>query len=149
PVGRESQHDRSRGDKMSLRAISRSAVGGYVKLVRLPLDAAVWLRPRNRGNGHAAGTIAVDRFEARLRSIAGRTLRDEELVRDADRRRLAANERERADNLRAEADRRTELAEARATEKGTKAEQQRRRASQGAAQRKKLAGERGRAENRR
>jgi hypothetical protein len=134
---------------MSLRTISRSAVGGYVKLVRLPLDAAIRLRPRNRGNGQPAGTIALDRFEARLRSIAGRTLRDEELVQDADRRRLAADERERAEHLRAEADRRTAHAEAQAMDKSTKAEQQRRRASERAAQRKKLAGNRRRAETRR
>ena len=134
---------------MSLRTISRSAVGGYVKLVRAPLDVAVRLRPRNRGNDHAPGTIALDRFEARLRSIAGRTLGDEELVRDADRRRLAADERERAGRLRAEAHRRSEFAAGRLSEKEEQAGQQRRRAAQRAAERKQQAGTRRQAETRR
>ena len=73
---------------MSLRTMSRSAVSGYVKLLRLPLDAAVGLRTRNGTKDRSGGTIALDRVEARLRSIAGRTLRDNELVRDAARRKL-------------------------------------------------------------
>jgi hypothetical protein len=124
---------------MSLRTISRSAVGGYVKLLRLPLDAAVGLRTRNGGTDLSGGKITLDRFEARLRRIAGRTLRDNELVRDAERRRLAADERERAGRLRAEAQRRSEHAEERLSEREKKAEHQRREAARRAADRRKRA----------
>ncbi len=95
---------------MSMRTISRSAVGGYIKLLRLPLDAAVGLRTRNGRHGVAGATIKLDRMEAGLRRMAGKTLGDEELVRDAERRRLAADERERAAGLRAEARGRSEMA---------------------------------------
>jgi colicin import membrane protein len=133
---------------MILRTISRSAIGGYVKLLRLPMDAAVRLRARN-GNGPSGGMIALDRFEANLRSIAGRALRDDALVHDAERRRVATDQRARAIRLRAEANRRSELAEERLSEKEQKAEQQRRRASQRAAERKQQAEKRLQAERRR
>ena len=134
---------------MSARTISRSVVGGYVKLLRLPFDAAVGLRTRNGRRDLSVGTITLDRFEARLRSIAGHTLRDDELVRDADRRRLAADERERAGHLRAEAQRRSEHAEERLSEREKKADQQRRQAARRAADRKKRAEQQQGAETRR
>ena len=54
---------------MSMRDIPRSAVGGAVKLTRLPLDIVVSMLPGD-GDGSAtkpAAAIAVDRFEAALR----------------------------------------------------------------------------------
>jgi hypothetical protein len=134
---------------MSLRTISRSAIGGYFKLLRLPLDAAFALRPRNRQGDSSGATIALDRMEATLRGIAGRTLGDEELVRDAERRRLAANERERARRLRSEAEKRSEQAGERLSKKAEKADHQRHRASQRATERKKQAEQSRRAETRR
>ena len=127
---------------MNVQTIPRSAVDGYLKLLRVPANAVVGvLGTRNGGTDTPAGTIALDRFEARLRSIAGRTLRDDELVRDAERRRLAADERERAEHACGpRRDRRSELAEARLSEREKKAEQQRRQAARRAAERKKRAG---------
>jgi hypothetical protein len=134
---------------MSLRTISRSAVGGYVKLLRLPLNAVVGLR-RPNGRTHPSGaTLKLDRLEAGLRDVAGRTLRDEELVRDAARRRVAADAREQAGRLRAKAQRRSELAEERLSEREEKTARQRRQAARLAADRKKRAERKRAAESRR
>ncbi len=80
---------------MSLRDIPRSAVGGAVKLTRLPLDIVVSMLPGDGRGAKAAAAIAVDRFEATLRDAAGIALFDNELREDAMRRRRAADERER------------------------------------------------------
>ena len=98
---------------MSLRDIPRSAVGGAVKLTRLPLDIVVSMLPGNGSGTKPAAAIAVDRFEAALRDAAGIALFDEELREDAMRRRIAADERERELRLRAEAERRTAEADER------------------------------------
>ena len=58
---------------MSIRAIPRGAVDGAVKLARLPVDVAISLLPGN-GNGDGArpaAKIAVDRWDATLRELAG------------------------------------------------------------------------------
>jgi colicin import membrane protein len=133
---------------MNLRTISRSAVGGYLKLLRLPWDAAFAART-STGENHSGGTLALDRFEARLRGIAGRALRDDELVRDAERRRLAADERARAGRLRAAAQSRSEHADERFADRVKEAQQQRRQAAGQAAGRKKTAEQRRQAESRR
>src|SRR5688500_5831404 len=134
---------------MSLRTISRTAIGGYVKMLRLPLDAAIGLRERTGANGVSEGIIVLDRFEARLRSIAGWTLRDDELVRDAERRRLAADKRERAVRLRTEAQTRSQRADARLSDRVEKAEQLRRQAARRAEDRKKRAERKREGESRR
>ena len=56
-----------------LRAITRTAIGGTIKLARLPVDAALKLSGRG---GHSAAGIGVDRAEAGVRSAAGQLLRD-------------------------------------------------------------------------
>jgi hypothetical protein len=121
---------------MNARTISRSAVDGYLKLLRFPLDAAVTVGLRNRAAERSTATIRLDRVEAGLRGLAGRTLGDEELRRDAELRRLAADERERAVRLRVTAQRRTEFADERLSETEEKAERQRRQASAQAVNRK-------------
>lgn len=90
---------------MSIRSIPRSAIGGAVKLTRMPLDVVVSLLPgdgNGGGPGPAAG-IAVDRIEATLLDAAGMALGDRELREDATRRRLSADERARALHLRDDA----------------------------------------------
>jgi hypothetical protein len=134
---------------MSPRTISRSAIVGCVKLLRLPWDATVTMRTRNGGKNLSQTTIALDRLEARVLGIAGRTLRDDELVVDAERRKEAADERERAGRLRAEAEARSEHAEERLSEQQRLANQQRRQAVRRAADRKKRADQRSKAEGRR
>src|SRR4051794_9716036 len=98
---------------MSIRAIPRYAVDGAVKLARLPLDFAVSLLPDNGGSGRPAARIAVDRWDAILRQVAGHALRDEEMRADAIRRRDAADERARALRLRETAEQRRAAADER------------------------------------
>jgi colicin import membrane protein len=121
-------------------------VDGYLKLLRFPLDAAVGVGLRNRAADRSTATIRLDRAEAGLRGLAGRTLGDEELRRDAELRRAAADERERAVRLRVTAQRRTELADERLSETEDKAERRRRQAAARAAERKARAERRQRAE---
>ena len=134
---------------MITRTISRSAIGGCLKLLRLPWDTTVTMRSRNGGKNLSGTTIALDRLEARVLNIAGRALRDDELVLHAERRRQAADERERASRLRAEAEGRSEHAEERLSEQERQADQQRRQAVRRAADRRKRADQRRKAEGRR
>ncbi len=57
---------------MNLRSIPRAAVGGSIKVARLPLDlTAAVLR---RGTGRSGAEITVDRAEAAARGAAGTVL---------------------------------------------------------------------------
>jgi flagellar biosynthesis GTPase FlhF len=128
---------------MSMRDIPRSAVGGAVKLTRLPLDIVVSMLPGN-GNGSGAkpvAAIAIDRFEATLRDAAGIALFDNELREDARRRRIAADERARELRLRVKADRRSAEADERFSERVEEAEDRRSEAEQ-RAERERAAAER-------
>ncbi|HUR86156.1 MAG TPA: hypothetical protein VMY78_12480 [Solirubrobacteraceae bacterium] len=110
---------------MTIRTIPRTAVGGSIKLMRLPLDMAVALLPGNGSGPKPAAGLALDRAEAQLRDIAGAALGDEVLREDAARRRVAADERERALRLRAAAARRTAEADEVLSETREEAEQRR------------------------
>jgi hypothetical protein len=123
---------------MSLRTIPRAALGGYVKLLRWPLDTT--LRLAGRGNGSTSGAaLAVDRLDASARAAAGSVMGDDELRRDAELRRKAADEREDALHLRAEAERRSEQADERFTRTRKEAERKRDKAAKTAQQRKQAA----------
>jgi len=134
---------------VSMRDIPRSAVGGVVKLTRLPLDIVVSMLPGDGdgdGDGNGSGAkpaaaIAVDRFEATLRDAAGIALFDRELREDAMRRRIAADERERELRLRAKAERRSAEADERFSERVEDAEEHRTAAEQ-RAERERQAAER-------
>jgi hypothetical protein len=112
---------------MSLQTIPRTAVDGYLKLLRLPADAvARAFRPKHAHDGETTGVeLALDRAEATLRDVAGSVLHDPELRDDARRRRAAANERERALTLRAAAERRGQEADAELATRAKTAEQHR------------------------
>lgn len=134
---------------MSMRAIPRTAVGAGLKLARLPLDLAVSMLPGNGDGVRPAASIAVDRWEATVRQVAGYALRDDELREDAERRRAAADERARALRLREAAERRRAEADERLADRVESAEEQRAAAEQRAEQRRRdaerEAGERKRA----
>ena len=106
---------------MGLRDIPRAAVGGYIKVVRWPLDRTVSL---------IGGKRAVDRADAAARGAAGAALGDEQLKRDANRRSLATDERERADTLRAAAQTQQEIADEQLAESKDAAVGRRRGAAQ-------------------
>lgn len=115
---------------MNVRAIPRAALGGYLKLVRFPLDTAIALLPGDGTGAGPAAELALDRADATVRGVVGTILGDPELVEDADRRRTAAEERRRALRLRAEAQRRTEEADSRLAERQESSERQRQQAEQ-------------------
>src|SRR5436189_6181141 len=95
---------------MNPRSIPRTAVRGYLGLARLPLDAAIRLLPGNGSGRGSAADLALDRADASIRAIVATILGDPVLRRDAQRRRVAADERQRALRLRAEAQRKSEQA---------------------------------------
>jgi hypothetical protein len=117
---------------MSIRAIPRTAIGGSIKAVRLPLDIAVSLLPGNGAGPGPSAAIALDRIEARVRDVAGLALGDEVLRQDAARRRVAADERERALRLRAAAARRADEADERYADTRQDAEELREEAAEDA-----------------
>ena len=94
---------------MKIDELPRMAVLGYLEVTRLPLTAAE--RALGKAEGNWAPTIVVDRFQARVKEIAGTVLRDETLLADAKLQNASLDERLRAsiaedtaDRVRAEAD---------------------------------------------
>jgi hypothetical protein len=128
---------------MSIRALSRSAIGAGITIARLPLEVAVSLVPGNGAGPASKAGIAFDRIEAQIRDLAGAALGDDVLREDAALRRVAADERERALRLRAAAARRAAEADEHVEQTREQAEQQREEAAErAAAQRAKAAAER-------
>src|SRR5947209_9415048 len=117
------------------QGISRSAVKGYLKLARTPLDAAVGLLPGDR----EARQLALDRADATARAFAGAVLRDQSLREDAQRRRAAASEREKALRLKGEAQQKAAEADQRLDQRHDQAQQRRRRAAERAEERRESA----------
>src|SRR2546423_11246336 len=113
---------------MTLLTIPRMAIGGYLKLIRLPLDGMLALT--GGGDSAAAVKLAIDRVEATVRGAVGSMLGDDALKADGRRRGEASVERERALRLRAEAERRSQRADARIAEEETEADRRRARAAQ-------------------
>jgi hypothetical protein len=126
---------------MSIRAIPRTAIGGSIKAVRLPLDIAVSLLPGDGAGPRPRAGIALDRLEAHVRELAGAVLGDEVLREDAARRRLAADERERAVRLRTAAARRADEADERLAETREDAEERREEAAERARRQRAEAGQ--------
>ena len=130
---------------MDIRTIPRTALNGYLRLLRVPVDAATGLLPRE-GEG---ARVLVDRADAVVRDVAGRLWRDDELREDARRRLLAADERERALRLRSEAEARTEQADAELRRREEEAGSRRRRAEEQAEEQRRRVEEQAQAEKRR
>jgi hypothetical protein len=125
---------------MTLRTISRMAVGGSLKLARSPIDGV--LRAAGGSSPVVHAKLAVDRTEAKIRALAGKALGDEALQEDARRRGRAANERERAVQLRAKAELRSERADERVAAQEREAERRRAQAAQTAKRKRQQAQER-------
>src|SRR3954471_4434465 len=110
---------------MEIREMTPAALSGWLKVARRPIGTAMKvLRNGDRGPRNAA-MLAVDRVDASIRATVGSTLNDVELIADAQRRRVAADEREKALSLRVEAEEKREQADARAAQKQREAEQKR------------------------
>jgi hypothetical protein len=115
---------------MNVRDIPTTAVDRYLKLVRLPLDAAIRLLPGNGSGTGPAAKLALDRADATVRAMIADLLGDAHLRDDAERRRTAADERGHARTLHAEAERAEEKADARLEERRRQANRQRHEARQ-------------------
>jgi hypothetical protein len=124
---------------MNVQVIPRTALNGYLRLVRTPLDAAIGLLPGNGDGPKPTAQLAVDRADATVRSVAGALLRDPVLVEDGQRRHVAARERERAVRLRAREDQTAETADTRLERQDEKARKQRERARETASTRRRQA----------
>lgn len=117
------------------------AVDRYLRLVRLPLDAAIDRLPGNGGGVRPVARLIVDRADASVRALVAAILSDSSLGEDAERRQTAVQKREHAAHLREEAERKTEQADARLEERHAQAERQRAQAKQRADARRKQAAE--------
>lgn len=124
---------------MNVRVIPRTAVRGYLKLVRTPLDTAIGLLPGNSEGAKPSAQLAVDRADATVRSVAGTLLGDPVLREDGERRRQAAHDREHGIRLRERAEHTAEQADTRLREREDQAEQERRRARETANTRRREA----------
>ena len=124
---------------MGIRDIPRTAVGGYLKLARLPIDTG--LKIVGRGGDGSGAKLATDRVEATAREAAGTVLADEKLKQDGKKRNRATDERQKAVKLRAKAQQKSQQADAKLTDRQQQAEQRRRQAAQRAEQRKETASE--------
>lgn len=133
---------------MNVRVIPRTAVQGYLKLVRTPLETAVGLLPGDGKGAKPAAQLAVDRADATVRTVAGTLLGDPVLREDGARRRQAAQEREHGLALRERAEQTAERADERLQEREDRAQQERRQARERAATRRRQAATRARNEKR-
>lgn len=124
---------------MTTRTIPRAAVDSSLRILRWPIDTAVGLLPGADEGARPAAQLTVDRADANLRDLAGRVLADDELRQDAARRRVAADERERALHLRFEARRKQHEADDRLAERQESADERREAAERRAAHEREAA----------
>jgi hypothetical protein len=110
---------------MNARRIPGTAVESSLRLVRMPLDAAIGRLPGNGTGARPTARLALDRADAAVRAFAGTILRDSVLSEDAQMRRAALTERERGQALRGEAGKKTEQADARLQERHDQVARQR------------------------
>jgi hypothetical protein len=105
---------------MTKKSLPGKAVDGALKIARAPVDKLLDVAPENRAT--ASLGLAVDRTDAAVRGAAGTVLRDGGLSQDADMRRSATSERERALKLRGKAEEKVDTAEAEAEKKRNEVE---------------------------
>jgi hypothetical protein len=110
---------------MNARRIAGTAVENSLRLVRVPLDAAIGRLPGNGIGARPTARLALDRADAAVRALAGMILSDSILSEDAQMRRDALNERERGQALRGDAEKKIERADARLQERHDQVARQR------------------------
>src|SRR5690349_15007220 len=113
---------------MNARAIPRAAVRSYLRVLRVPFDAAITLLPGDGSGAKTAARARVDRADASARSILGLVLNDADLRDDAARRHEAVRARQQAAQLRDEAKRKSEQADSRLEDRQEEASKTRQRA---------------------
>lgn len=136
---------------MDIRTLPRKALDRYLHTVRTPLDTAVRLLPERDGRLSTVRStveLTLDRADAAVRDVAGVVWRDDQLRDDARRRRLAADERERALRLRTAAEEHTAEADAELRRRQEQAEQRRIEADRRAGEQKQKAEQQRQAEKR-
>jgi hypothetical protein len=116
--------------------MGRTTLDTWLRIARLPLDAASWLLPNGDHGPRTPATLFLDRMDATIRDTVGNLLGDDELREEASRRRVAADERERAIQLRAEAETKKQRADLRLADRQDTVEQQRVQAERTAEQQK-------------
>ena len=134
---------------MTVRRIPGTAVESSLRLVRLPLDAAIGRLPGNGTGARANARLALDRADAAVRAFAGRILGDSVLREDAQMRRVALKAREQGQALRGEAEQKTEEADARLQARQDQVARQRAQAELRAKRRRDEAGRKRREKTRR
>jgi hypothetical protein len=112
------------------RVMGHQALDGWLKLARLPIDTLTRLLPNGDTGPRNAAMLIVDRVDATVRDTIGGLLGSDALRQDAHRRRIAADERERAMELRAEAAAKSRQADARLRARHDTVAQQRAKAEQ-------------------
>lgn len=134
---------------MDIKTMQRTALDRYLRTVRIPLDKAVDLFDRDgERTGADVVRLTLDRADATLRDVAGRIWGDDELRAEATRRRLAADERERALRLEAKAEERSAEADAEFRRRQEEAEQRRLQAEEQAEAKRRQAEEKRQADKR-
>lgn len=115
-------------------AVPRIVVGTTLKIVRIPLDTALKLAGHDR-------SLAVDAAEASVKEAAATVTGDQQLKAEADRQRVATDERRKAESLRSAATQATQKAEADHAEDQAQVEKERKAADERAEERKRKAAE--------
>ncbi len=109
---------------MNLQTIPGAALSSSLRLARLPIDQVMKLA----GSSPASPVkLFLDRADAVVRGAVGSVLGDRGLERDADQRRRAAAEREKAADVRAEAEQKSAAADKRRSQGKRQAADARRR----------------------
>jgi hypothetical protein len=84
--------------------LTRTAVTSTLRVARVPWDLATKVLPGGDSGLRAGVSGTIDLADATLRRTAGRLLRDDELVADGQRRKIALDQRREAARLRADAE---------------------------------------------
>jgi hypothetical protein len=123
---------------IEVKNVRRAAIDRWLRVARLPFDTAAHLLPADRGPRNTA-MLVIDRADASVRAAFGGFFHDDDLRADAFRRRVAADERERAIELRVAAAEKQRVSDAQLAEELDGAARLREQAEQEAEARKQQA----------